>query len=144
MRDADGASERARAEYYQRHYRRIGRQMVRAALRAHATVDAAHAANGVLQQRLRLRESAINVREIAKNATLVLQVELMSMILREAQMPRDAMHEMVDRLVSDLMPRRDGFGRVRRVSAPELSRQQTLESMLMRESSEINGGRGGG
>lgn len=125
--------DKERIAHYRTHRNKVGEAVLRAALRALATVDAGKMVNDILEMNLDLVGVNISVKELNENAITVLRSEISAILAENSILSPTAKQQLVDRVIARMAPTRDNVG----VPSPQrkspIERVEDLEKVIARE-----------
>ena len=123
----------SRIQEYRRHRNKVGEAVLRAALRAHASLEALDMINDILDRKLNLGGVSIDRKAFSSKVELVLQIEVGAIVAEQAVLSKAAINRIVNRVIAQAMPTRDNI--VPNVPRPQQERLriEDLEKVIARE-----------
>jgi len=123
----------SRIRDYRRHRNRVGEAVLRAALRAHASLEALDMVNDILDRKLNLTGVSVDRKAFLSKVELILLIEVGSILAENSILSKAAIGRITSRIVAQVMPTRDNIMPIVHRSQPEQLRIEDLEKVIARE-----------
>lgn len=135
-RDEDRRKSRIAA--YKRHRNSVGEGLLRAALRALASIDAADMVNDLLEHKLNLSGVSIDQREFAQRVETILRAEISQVLVDNSTLDERSINRLSRRLIAQILPTRDNVLPAGLQRPPkDRIRVEEMEDMIRREAKRI-------
>lgn len=123
----------SRIKEYRNHRNRVGEAVLRAALRAHASMEAVDMVNDILERKMNLNGVGIDRRAYSTKVELILQIEIGAIVAEYSKLSRASISKIISRTVAQIMPTRDNI--MPSVPRPQQERLriEDLERVIARE-----------
>ena len=126
-----------RITLYRTHRNLVGEEILRAALRAHASLESGDMVNVLLDRRLNLAGVSIDMRELQTRVATVLRAEVSAALFKHSILPDNIKERAIRRLVAQLLPTRDDVVVPNAPSRIEKVRVEDLVKAIQRETRQI-------
>ena len=129
--------DESRLREYKTHRSRVGEALLRATLRALASVDAADTVNSLLENRFNLKGVSIETGEVDLRVKSILRAEIASILVSHSTLPARRRRIMADRIVAQMIPLRDGPSQRYNAAPQPRMRVEDIESVIAREAKKL-------
>jgi hypothetical protein len=123
-----------RIALYQNHRNKVGEDMLRAALRALASIEAGDMIGDILQTKYNLTGVNLNKRELDYTVFRILRAEISAILIQNSILSSEDGNRLIKRIIAQIAPLRDNIAA--NVPNPVASKRQqieTLEEIIKRE-----------
>ena len=123
----------SRIKEYRWHRNCIGEAVLRAALRAHASLEAVDMVNDILDRKMNLTGVRVDHKAFTSKVEVILQIEVGSILANHSTLSKTAIGRITERMISQILPTRDNISPVGHRSQPDRLRVEDLERVIARE-----------
>jgi hypothetical protein len=122
-----------RIQVYRKHRNQVGEAVLRAALRAHASLEAVDMVNDILERKLSLNGVSVDRKAFTSRVEIILQIEVGKILANNSKLSKNAIERIVDRTIAQILPTRDNILPTVPRPQQERLRIEDLEKVIARE-----------